>query len=74
MMLTQPYEPPHFQLCTQCHMIPPGHNSNPQHGTRWMGLACNTCHTDTHGSYTNRLFLSETLAVDGCLKAGCHGH
>ena len=71
-MLKQPYEAPHFQLCSQCHTVP-GHNSNPKHGTRWAGLACNTCHTDIHGSYTNRFFLSESLAMEGCLKAGCHG-
>jgi DmsE family decaheme c-type cytochrome len=72
-MLEQPYESPHFQLCTQCHGIPPLHNSSQQHGTQWMGQACNTCHGDIHGSYTNRFFLSETLTVEGCLDAGCHG-
>lgn len=71
-MLDQPYESPHFQLCSQCHTVP-GHDMNLMHGTRWMGLACNTCHTDIHGSYTNRLFLSESLTAEGCLKAGCHG-
>lgn len=73
-MLNQPYEPPHFQLCTQCHFVPSGHNLNPMHGTRWAGLACNTCHTDIHGSYTNRFFLSESLRAEGCLNGSCHGH
>jgi DmsE family decaheme c-type cytochrome len=73
-MLNQPYEPPHFQLCSQCHSVPPGHNLNPNHGTQWAGLACNTCHTDVHGSYDNRFFLRESLRAEGCLKAGCHGH
>jgi DmsE family decaheme c-type cytochrome len=71
-MLKQPYEPPHFQLCTQCHSIPPAHNQNPEHGNRWAGIACNECHTDIHGSYTNRNFLSESLEARGCLKSGCH--
>lgn len=72
-MIRQPYEPPHFQLCSQCHTVP-GHNANPMHGTRWRGLACNTCHTDIHGSYDNRFFLRESLRAEGCLRAGCHGH
>jgi DmsE family decaheme c-type cytochrome len=72
-MLLQPYEPPHFQLCSQCHVVP-GHNWNHMHGTQWRGQACNTCHTDIHGSYDNRLFLRESLRAEGCLKAGCHGH
>ena len=71
-MLNQPYGPPHYQLCTQCHAVPPGHNYNSQHGTRWAGLACNDCHTDIHGSYTSRSLLSESLEGEGCFKAGCH--
>jgi DmsE family decaheme c-type cytochrome len=71
-MLKQPYEPPHFQLCTQCHSVPPGHNLNPRHGSMWSGLPCTDCHTDIHGSYTSRNFLSESLEGQGCLKSGCH--
>jgi DmsE family decaheme c-type cytochrome len=73
-ILRQPYEPPHFQLCTQCHIVPPGHNMNPMHGTRWRGVACNECHTDIHGSYDNRFFLGEAIRAAGCLRASCHGH
>jgi DmsE family decaheme c-type cytochrome len=72
-MLTQPFEPPHFQLCTQCHSVPPLHNQNQQHGSMWAGIACNECHSDIHGSYTNRFFLSQSLEGQGCLTAGCHG-
>jgi predicted CXXCH cytochrome family protein len=71
-MLKQPYEAPHFQLCTQCHGVPPLHNQNARHGDRWAGLACNDCHTDIHGSYTSRVFLSESLEAEGCFTAGCH--
>jgi DmsE family decaheme c-type cytochrome len=71
-MVRQPYEAPHFQLCTQCHAVPPRHNANLQHGTAWAGLSCSECHTDIHGSYSNRLFLSETLVGQGCFTAGCH--
>lgn len=70
-MLKQPYESPHFQLCTQCHSVP-RHNLNAMHGTTWSGKPCNDCHTDVHGSYSNRLFLSESLQNDGCFNAGCH--
>ena len=70
-MLKQPYEAPHFQLCSQCHSVP-GHNSNVEHGTRWSGVPCNDCHTDIHGSYSNRLFVSESLKGQGCFNAGCH--
>lgn len=70
-MLKQPYEAPHFQLCTQCHLVP-RHNFNEKHGTDWAGLACNTCHTDIHGSYSSPHFLRESLEAEGCFKAGCH--
>jgi DmsE family decaheme c-type cytochrome len=70
-MLKQPYEAPHFQLCTQCHSVP-RHNSNAMHGTRWSGVPCNDCHSDIHGSYTSRLFLSESLRGQGCFNSGCH--
>jgi len=71
-MLRQRYDPPHFQLCAECHSVPPLHNQNTKHGAMWAGIACNECHTDIHGSYTNRNFLSESLEGQGCLKAGCH--
>ena len=70
-MLKQPYEAPHFQLCTQCHSVP-RHNSNSMHGSAWSGVPCNDCHTDTHGSYVSRLFLSESLEGSGCFNVGCH--
>jgi DmsE family decaheme c-type cytochrome len=70
-MLKQPYEPPHFQLCTQCHSVP-RHNLNPMHGTAWSGKPCNDCHTDIHGSYSSHLFLRESLQSEGCFNSGCH--
>lgn len=70
-MLKQPYESPHFQLCSHCHSVPV-HNQNVQHGTQWAGVACNQCHTDIHGSYTNRHFLDEALQSQGCFNVGCH--
>jgi DmsE family decaheme c-type cytochrome len=71
-LLKQPYEPPHFQLCTQCHLIPPGHLYNANHGTAWSGVSCNECHVDVHGSYTSRLFLTPALESQGCFSPGCH--
>lgn len=70
-MLRQPYEPPHYQLCSQCHSVP-RHNSNSQHGTTWSGVPCSNCHTDVHGSYNNRLLLNESLLSQGCSNPGCH--
>lgn len=72
-LLKQPYEAPHFQLCSQCHTVPGGHQFNSQHGDEWAGVACNECHVDIHGSYTNRLFLTPALQPRGCLSVGCHG-
>jgi DmsE family decaheme c-type cytochrome len=70
-MLRQPYAPPHYQLCSQCHSVP-RHNSNSMHGTQLSGVPCNDCHSDIHGSYTSRLFLSESLEGQGCFNVGCH--
>jgi DmsE family decaheme c-type cytochrome len=70
-MLKQPYEAPNFQLCAQCHSVPL-HKMNPYHGTQWAELACNDCHTDIHGSYISRNFLSESLRDQGCFNVGCH--
>lgn len=70
-MVKQPYEPPHYPLCTQCHSVP-RHFSNSMHGTQWAGMACNECHTDIHGSYDNRLFVNESLKARGCFNSGCH--
>lgn len=70
-MLKQPYDPPHYQLCSQCHAVPL-HNNNSFHGTQWAGVPCNDCHTDIHGSYTSRHFLGEALEGQGCFNVGCH--
>jgi predicted CXXCH cytochrome family protein len=71
-MLKQPYQSPHYQLCSQCHVVPPKHNSNSFHGTIWSGVSCSECHTDIHGSYTSRLFLTPALQGQGCINVGCH--
>ncbi len=71
MLLKQPYQAPHFQLCSQCHVVPL-HNYNTQHGSEWAGVSCAECHTDIHGSYTNRNFLTTALEAQGCFAAGCH--
>ena len=70
-MVKQPYEPPHYPLCSQCHSVP-RHNSNPMHGTSFAGVPCNDCHVDIHGSYDNRLFVNESLKARGCFNSGCH--
>jgi DmsE family decaheme c-type cytochrome len=70
-MLNQPYEGPHYQLCSQCHIVP-GHQMNSYHDTQWAGVACNQCHVDIHGSYDNRYFLSPALRAQGCTTPVCH--
>lgn len=70
-MLKQPYGPPHFPLCSQCHSVPK-HNFNSRHGDEWAGRACNDCHVDVHGSYSNQRFLDPSLQTQGCFNAGCH--
>jgi DmsE family decaheme c-type cytochrome len=70
-MLKQHYEAPHFQLCSQCHVVPK-HNYNTRHGSEWAGVSCSECHVDIHGSYTSRLFLTPALEAQGCFLAGCH--
>ncbi|MFT5233628.1 MAG: DmsE family decaheme c-type cytochrome, partial [Candidatus Krumholzibacteriia bacterium] len=70
-LLIQPYEAPHFQLCSQCHIVPK-HNYNSFHGTDWAGVSCAECHSEVHGSYTSRLYLTPTLEAQGCFVAGCH--
>lgn len=70
-MLNQPYEPPHYQLCSQCHSVP-RHINNTMHGTTFAGVPCSDCHTDIHGSYVSRNFLSESLQPQGCFNVGCH--
>jgi len=70
-MLKQPYEAPHFQLCSQCHVVP-RHNFNSRHGSEFAGVSCSECHVDIHGSYTSRLFLTPALEAQGCFVAGCH--
>ena len=70
-LLNQPYEAPHYDLCTQCHVVP-GHQNNINHGTLWAGVACNDCHVDVHGSYESRYLLSPALQAQGCFTFACH--
>jgi len=72
MLLKQSYESPNFALCSQCHAVPSKHLNNMKHGTIWDGVPCYECHTDIHGSYTNKNLLDPSLQAQGCLKAGCH--
>ena len=70
-LLKQPYEAPHYQACTQCHVVPL-HNFNSFHGDQWAGVNCSECHVDIHGSYDNKKFLTPALEAQGCFAAGCH--
>jgi predicted CXXCH cytochrome family protein len=71
-LLKQPYGGSEYQLCTQCHSVPPKHNYNNFHGSQWQGLPCSNCHVDIHGSYTSRWFLGPEADAQGCTRLGCH--
>jgi len=61
-------------LCRQCHGIPPLHLTF--HGGVGSQYPCLECHTDIHGSYTNKNLLDANLSSrisagpEGC---DCHG-
>ena len=68
MLLNQPRE----LLCKQCH-FPAGHAT--AHGGTYADLPCETCHTDTHGSFVSNLFLDTDLPSQfgtNCYNTGCH--
>jgi DmsE family decaheme c-type cytochrome len=71
-MLNRLYEAPDFNLCSQCHVVPLGHNNNSRHGDMWAGVPCNDCHVDIHGSYVSQMFFSPALQGRGCFNTGCH--
>ena len=54
-LLTEPDD----RLCRQCHGLPPLHRT--QHEGLAMNFACMDCHTDVHGSHTNRNLLDNQL-------------
>jgi DmsE family decaheme c-type cytochrome len=59
--------------CFQCHATPPGHFTN--HSGLGSKLYCVQCHSDIHGSNTNRLFLDPDLGskfFPDCYQSGCH--
>lgn len=68
-LLTQPGK----TLCMQCHGTPPGHL------TAHSGLGskgdCVECHSEIHGSFSNRLLLDPDLGMKlfpDCYQSGCH--
>ena len=68
-LLTQPDD----RLCRQCHGVPPLHNT--QHEGIAMNFACMDCHTDVHGSHTNKNLLDNQLGAkvgDGPGTCFCH--
>jgi len=56
-LLTQPGD----RLCLQCHTPPPLHRT--QHDGIATYYDCIECHSDMHGSYTNRMFLDPQLGM-----------
>jgi len=63
---------PGNQLCRQCH-FPARHDI--AHGGIWADYPCQSCHTDTHGSFVSNLYLDPDLSFkfgSNCLQSGCH--
>jgi DmsE family decaheme c-type cytochrome len=59
--------------CNYCHGVPPLHRT--MHSGLGSKLACVDCHSDIHGSYSNRLFLDPDLGTKlfpDCYQSGCH--
>jgi len=65
-LLLQPVK----QLCRQCHDIPKHRTA---HGGIYANRNCLECHTDIHGSYTDRRFFNESALAQNCFLVGCHG-
>jgi len=66
-LLLQPVK----QLCLQCHAIPKHRTA---HGGIYANRDCLECHTDIHGSYTDRRFFNESALAQNCFLVGCHGN
>ncbi len=59
-------------ICGTCHMVPQ-HPASPIHS--FIEKGCLNCHTETHGSFTNNLFLDSDLPTKfgtDCNQSGCH--
>lgn len=61
---------PGNQICLQCHAVP-GHTTN--HDGVYANLACLTCHTDIHGSFSNRSLLDPNVGAKFGKSCYCHG-
>ncbi len=62
-------------VCLQCHIEPPKHQT--EHGGLAKGRSCVTCHSEIHGSFSDKHFLPSNLqTVVGyfrdCFEAACH--
>ena len=59
-------------LCESCHFVPQHQTA---HGSLWKDYSCTSCHTDTHGSFSNGLLLDDNLPAKlglDCWQSGCH--
>jgi DmsE family decaheme c-type cytochrome len=61
---------PGNQTCLSCHAVP-GHTTN--HDGVYANLACVTCHTDIHGSFTNRSLIDQNVGAKFGKSCYCHG-
>jgi DmsE family decaheme c-type cytochrome len=58
-------------LCLQCHFVP---KHRTVHQGVWAKRDCLECHTDVHGSYTDKNLLGEDIFGGSCFVYGCHVH
>ncbi|MDH3890279.1 MAG: cytochrome c3 family protein [candidate division Zixibacteria bacterium] len=66
---------PGNQMCRSCHVEHVTRNHADLWDNVWSKQPCQTCHTDTHGSFVSALYLDPDLPAKlggNCYDAGCH--
>lgn len=66
---------PGNHLCKSCHIEHVTRNHGALWDQVWSNNSCQSCHTQTHGSYTGNLFLDPNLPAKmggNCFNSGCH--
>ncbi len=62
-------------LCKQCHVEHVTRNHASQWDVNWSKLPCQSCHVDSHGSFTSHNYLDPNLEAKfggNCFNSGCH--
>lgn len=61
---------PKSLICNYCHAVP---THNTAHGGVYAGIDCLACHSDIHGSSSNRHLLSSDISTTYGQSCWCHG-